>query len=58
MMKKNIKLVLMGISVFLLINVHTVNASSYLNKFGVNIEQSIYEELLKYYDKDYIESIT
>lgn len=58
MMKKNLKLVLMGISVFLLINVHTVNASSYLNKFGVNIEQSIYEELLKYYDKEYIEIIT
>ena len=42
----------------ILANIYTVNASSYLNQNGVNIEQSIYEKILKYYDKEYIDIIT
>ena len=44
--------------VCVLASVYTVNASSYLNQFGVNIEQSIYEKMLRYYDKEYIDIIT
>ena len=44
--------------VCVLASIYTVNASSYLNQFGVNIEQSIYEKMSRYYDKEYIDIIT